>query len=39
MRIPFEGAIDCDVHVSVPSVSAIVPYLDEYWLERVRVQQ
>jgi predicted TIM-barrel fold metal-dependent hydrolase len=39
VRIPFEGAIDCDVHVSVPSVSAIVPYLDEYWLERVRVQQ
>ena len=39
MQIPFEGAIDCDVHVSVPGVSAIVPYLDEYWLERVRVQQ
>jgi predicted TIM-barrel fold metal-dependent hydrolase len=39
VRIPFEGAIDCDVHVSVPSVNAIVPYLDEYWLERVRLQQ
>ena len=24
-------AIDCDVHISVPSIKAIMPYLDEYW--------
>jgi predicted TIM-barrel fold metal-dependent hydrolase len=39
MRIPFEGAIDCDVHVAVPGVRTIVPYLDEYWRERNHVQQ
>lgn len=39
MRIPFAGAIDCDVHVTVPGLAALVPYLDAYWRERVRVQQ
>lgn len=39
MRIPFAGAIDCDVHVTVPSLAVLVPYLDAYWRERVRVQQ
>jgi predicted TIM-barrel fold metal-dependent hydrolase len=24
-------AIDCDVHIAVPSIKAIMPYLDEYW--------
>ena len=24
-------AIDCDVHIAVPSVKSILPYLDEYW--------
>jgi uncharacterized protein len=38
VRVPFKGAIDCDVHVAVPGLSAIVPYLDDYWRERVRVQ-
>ncbi len=39
MRIPVQGAIDCDVHVSVPGIATLVPYLDAYWRERVRVQQ
>ncbi|HEX3970451.1 MAG TPA: amidohydrolase family protein [Stellaceae bacterium] len=39
MRIPFAGAIDCDVHVTVPGLAVLVPYLDTYWRERVRVQQ
>lgn len=39
MKLPFNGAIDCDVHVAVPGVKTLVPYLDEYWQERVRVQQ
>jgi predicted TIM-barrel fold metal-dependent hydrolase len=34
-----QGAIDCDVHVSVPGIATLVPYLDAYWRERVRVQQ
>lgn len=33
------GAIDCDVHVAVPGLAALVPYLDAYWQERVAVQQ
>ncbi len=39
MRLPFAGAIDCDVHVAVPGIGALVPYLDAYWRERVNVQQ
>jgi predicted TIM-barrel fold metal-dependent hydrolase len=26
-----DGAIDCDVHVVVPSRDALLPYLDDYW--------
>src|SRR5690606_35616104 len=29
------AAIDCDVHVSVPSMKALIPYLDDYWREAV----
>ena len=32
---PAPGAIDCDVHIAVPSTQALVPYLDEYWREHV----
>ena len=28
-------AIDCDVHVAVPSMKVLVPYLDDYWREAV----
>src|SRR5688572_11866971 len=30
------GAIDCDVHIAVPSMDVLVPYLDDYWREAVR---
>ncbi|MGH7090026.1 MAG: hypothetical protein ACREFQ_14105 [Stellaceae bacterium] len=33
------GAIDCDVHVAVPGLAVLLPYLDAYWRERVAVQQ
>jgi len=29
------GAIDCDVHPALPSMSALLPYLDDYWREQV----
>jgi len=29
------GAIDCDVHVNVPGTSALLPYLEPYWVEQV----
>ena len=28
-------AIDCDVHISVPSMKVLIPYLDDYWREAV----
>ena len=27
-------AIDCDVHVAVPSVKTLLPYLDDYWRDQ-----
>ena len=30
------GAIDCDVHPTVPSVKALLPYLDDYWRDSVQ---
>ncbi len=27
-------AIDCDVHIAVPSVRTILPYLDDYWQQQ-----
>jgi uncharacterized protein len=27
------GAIDCDIHPAVPSVRALLPYMDDYWRE------
>ena len=29
------AAIDCDVHIAVPSMQALVPFLDDYWREAV----
>jgi predicted TIM-barrel fold metal-dependent hydrolase len=32
----FRGeAIDCDVHVAVPSMNVLTPFLDDYWREAV----
>lgn len=29
------GAIDCDVHVAVPSTKALLPYLEEHWADAI----
>src|SRR5687768_7929000 len=29
-------AIDCDLHATVPSVDALLPYLPAYWQEQIR---
>ena len=34
MKIPFKGAIDCDVHPALPSTKALLPYLDDYWRDQ-----
>lgn len=31
-------AIDCDVHIAVPSISAIIPYLDDYWQAQFKMR-
>jgi predicted TIM-barrel fold metal-dependent hydrolase len=31
-------AIDCDIHPSVPSMRALLPYLDDYWRETVEAR-
>src|SRR5262249_12737415 len=30
MKLPYPGAIDCDLHPAMPGVGALLPYLDEY---------
>ena len=35
MTIPPRGAIDCDVHVTVPDTAVLLPYLDEYWRDQI----
>jgi uncharacterized protein len=33
MTVDGSGSIDCDVHPSVPDITALFPYLDEVWRE------
>jgi uncharacterized protein len=35
MKIPFAGAIDCDLHPAVPDVAALMPHLDAFWREHL----
>ena len=32
------GSIDCDIHPSVPSVQALMPYLEDHWREQVIIR-
>lgn len=32
------GAIDCDFHPSVPSIRALLPYLEDHWREQVAIR-
>jgi predicted TIM-barrel fold metal-dependent hydrolase len=32
------GAIDCDVHPTVPSLDALVPYMSEHWQDMVKTR-
>ena len=34
MKLPLDGAIDCDLHPAMPSVPALLPYLDDYWRDQ-----
>ena len=35
MKLPFRGAIDCDLHPAMPRARALLPYLDEYWRDQI----
>jgi predicted TIM-barrel fold metal-dependent hydrolase len=35
MKLPTAGAIDCDVHPAIPRVTALLPYLNEYWRDQI----
>ena len=35
MKMPFAGAIDCDLHVPSPSMAQLLPYLNEYWRDQI----
>src|SRR5262245_57808818 len=35
MKMPLHGAIDCDVHPTMPSVAGLLPYLDEFWADQL----
>ena len=38
MSWPRLQAIDCDIHPSVPSMRALLPYLDDHWRETVEAR-
>ena len=29
----YPGAIDCDIHPTVPGIGVLLPYMDDYWRE------
>jgi predicted TIM-barrel fold metal-dependent hydrolase len=35
MKVPFSGAIDCDLHPGMPSAQDLLPYLDDYWRDQI----
>ena len=32
------GGVDCDIHPALPSMTSLLPYLDDYWREQVTVR-
>src|SRR5438105_15333232 len=34
MKVP-PGAIDCDIHATVPSTKALLPYMSDYWRDQL----
>ena len=35
MKMPFAGAIDCDLHPPAPTIAQLLPYLDEFWRDQI----
>ncbi len=35
MKLPGTGAIDCDVHIAMPPVKALLPFMSDYWQDQI----
>ncbi len=35
MKLPSTGAIDCDVHIAMPPVKALLPFMSDYWQDQI----
>jgi predicted TIM-barrel fold metal-dependent hydrolase len=35
MKVPLQGAVDCDLHPAMPGAKALLPYLGTYWRDQV----
>jgi predicted TIM-barrel fold metal-dependent hydrolase len=35
MKVPMSGAIDCDLHPAMPSATALLPHLNDYWRDQI----
>ncbi len=35
MKLPLKGVIDCDVHLAMPPVSALLPFMSDYWRDQI----
>src|SRR6476620_11764673 len=38
LAVPLSGAIDCDVHIALPSTRTLTPFLEPYWADHVEVR-
>jgi predicted TIM-barrel fold metal-dependent hydrolase len=38
MGVPRIGAVDCDVHPTVPGIKALLPYLPPHWAEQITLR-
>lgn len=38
MKLPLRGAIDCDVHLAMPPIKALLPYMSDYWSDQIRTR-
>ena len=35
MKLPYPGAIDCDLHLPLPPTRALLPYMSDFWREQL----
>src|SRR3954468_2322652 len=35
MKVPLQGAVDCDLHPAPPTAAALLPYLSDYWRDQI----